>query len=364
MYLTATNLAHYLLARGQVSAESIVEGDFVVAEAGRRNRNFKVFRKRHPGLFVKQIRSSEPQAMATLWREALCYGIARSEDRYAPLARLMPRLLDYDTTRHALIVDLVDGAENLTEHHQRLRRFPPEIGRLLGSSLGACHSDVGQTFGRRTDLSVFPRQVPWVLSLHQSSEAGLAGLSAANAELVRTLQRYPGFAVHLDRLRAGWRFDSLIHGDMKWDNCLVVQTEDGGTELRIVDWELADVGDAGWDVGAVFQAYLSFWILSMPVVPGVPPERLVATAGWDLDAMRPALREFWRAYSAARGLAGAVAREEKTRCVLYGAARMIQTAYECLAFASRLDGPAVALVQASLNVFQDPEGAAAELLGL
>ena len=173
MFLTASNLAHYLLARGRITPESVVAGDFVVAEAGRRNRNFKVIRRHEPGLFVKQVRTLEPAAMATLSREAACYRRAGSDGSYAPLARLMPRLVDYDPARHALVVDLLDGAENLTEHHQRLRTFPREIGRLLGESLGAYHSGTGRRFGAEAEASVFPREVPWVLYLCEGSGAPL-----------------------------------------------------------------------------------------------------------------------------------------------------------------------------------------------
>ena len=42
MFLTAYNLAHYLTAKGLITMRSVVDGDFILSEAGRRNRNFKV----------------------------------------------------------------------------------------------------------------------------------------------------------------------------------------------------------------------------------------------------------------------------------------------------------------------------------
>ena len=66
MFLTAYNLPHYLMSKGLISAQSVVDGDFVLAEAGRRNRNFKVMRRQQPGLFVKQIKSMEAQAITTI----------------------------------------------------------------------------------------------------------------------------------------------------------------------------------------------------------------------------------------------------------------------------------------------------------
>ena len=45
MLLTSTNIVHYLLERGLVSAEQVVDGDYMVVEAPRRNRNFKVMKR-------------------------------------------------------------------------------------------------------------------------------------------------------------------------------------------------------------------------------------------------------------------------------------------------------------------------------
>ena len=39
MFLTAYNLPHYLLSKGLIDSQSLVAGDFAIAEAGRRNRN-------------------------------------------------------------------------------------------------------------------------------------------------------------------------------------------------------------------------------------------------------------------------------------------------------------------------------------
>jgi hypothetical protein len=39
--LTQTQIAHYLIADGLASTQSIVDGDFEVVEATRRNCNFK-----------------------------------------------------------------------------------------------------------------------------------------------------------------------------------------------------------------------------------------------------------------------------------------------------------------------------------
>jgi hypothetical protein len=57
--------------------------------ASRRNRNFKIIRSAGPGLFITEMREMQPDAMATLRREAACYEMARNDPA---LSRLMSRL--------------------------------------------------------------------------------------------------------------------------------------------------------------------------------------------------------------------------------------------------------------------------------
>lgn len=364
MYLTSTNIAHYLLGRGRLAPESIVTGDLIVAEAGRRNRNFKIMRKKAPGFFVKQIRTTEPQAMATLQREATCYSLAQSGRQHEDLARLMPRMVDYDPARCVLVLELLADAVNLSEHHQRLQGFPAEIGQMLGLGLGAYHSHAGRNFSQRAAKSTFAYWPPWILSLHENGPAMFQQLSAGNHRLIEILRQTPSFAQRLRDLRKEWRFETLIHGDIKWENCMVFPKAEGGLDFRIVDWELCDIGDPAWDAGSVLQSYLVWWIFSMPVYSEAQPEKFIQQAGCKLEDMQPAMRMFWSSYTAARGLSQRDADFLLMRCVRYGAARMVQTAFEQLHISPHLNNHAVTMLQVSLNILNEPWKAARELFGL
>jgi len=358
MHLTVANVAHFLIGRGLLGTESVVSGDLVVLDASRRNRNFKVIRA-GGGLFVKQMRDMQADAMLTLRREAACYDLARSDPA---LARLMPRLVAYDASRHVLIVEMVPDAESLAEYHLRHRAFPAALGRALGEAIGLYHARACALAGNEATRELFARQVPVVLTLGRGGHAMLGQYGRIGPALSSVIQQHPEFQELLDALGAEWRFDSLIHGDMKWDNVLVFPVGADRPDFRIVDWEMADIGDAAWDVGAVLQSFLTAWILSMPIGSGLPPERYVAMAGQPLEAMRPVMREFWKAYAETRGFAEAQAREEIERCLRFGAARLVWSAIEQRLYAPRLDPAAAALLQVSLNILQHPNRAVAELL--
>jgi hypothetical protein len=378
MIITKENIAHYLLGRGLLSFDSVVDGDLLVVEASSRNRNFKVIRTASPGYFVKQVKTFEPQNVETLRYETACYWLSHNDPDFEPLAALMPKFYDSDPARHALVVELLPEGGSLSEYHRQLGTFPVEVGVQLGRILGTYQREMGRRLREGAKSSAFARRVPWILSLHQLNQNLFGQLSAANTQVLNIIQSYPDFPQTLDRMRERWRFDSLIHGDIKWDNLHVTvdgtDVEEGGEaqpegahgkmNLRLIDWELADFGDACWDAGAVFQSYLSFWVFSMPAMAGIPAEQLVSAAQFPVEKMQPAIRAFWKTYVETRGLNHDEARDALERSVSYGAARMIQTAYEYMFHAPQITTSALYLLQLSLNILKSPREATASLLAL
>jgi len=320
MHLTAANLAHFLMGRGLLGADGVVVGDLTILDSSRRNRNFKVIRNSAPSLFVKQMRDMQADAMLTLKREAACYELARQ------------------------------------------KTFPPDIGRLLGEGLGLYHAHAGALLESKELQALFARQVPVILRLEGGGHNALGYFGRIGPALSALIQQHQEFQTLLDALGAEWRFDSLIHGDMKWDNVLVFPAQGGGLDFRIVDWEMADFGDAAWDVGAVLQSFLAVWIQSMPIASGLPPEAYVGMAAQPLEAMRPVLRAFWEAYTTKRGFGGDQRKHELERCMRFGAARLVWAAVEQRLYAPQLDPTAAALLQVSLNVLKDPARAVKDLL--
>jgi hypothetical protein len=366
MVLSPSNLAYYLLERGLVSFDSVVDGDFLVVDVSCRNRNFKVIRKAGPSYFVKQVKTWEPQSLASLHREATCYWLSEQDSDFAPLRPLLPRYHGYDPGSHVLVVELMPGVESVAERHRRLGAFPTDVAAQLGHALGTYHRDVATRLRHDARDGVFKKSVPWILSFHQHGPEVKGALSSANSHLLGVLQRYAEFPLALDAIRGEWRVDSLIHGDMKWENCLVCDGggAPGAVQIKVVDWELADLGDACWDVGAIFQAYLSAWVLSMPISGQDPVEQAMSQARYPLESMQPAIRAFWEAYAGTRRLDGLAAGVLLERCIRFGGARMIQTAYEYMNYSQEITPAALCLLQVSLNVLSNPREAIRDLLGL
>jgi tRNA A-37 threonylcarbamoyl transferase component Bud32 len=358
--LNKNDLVHYLIERGLLDRRAVVDGDVMVVEGARRHHNYSVIRRQGTGLFVKQMQPDQAMSAQTLQKEAACYVMMESDPAVAEIHALMPRFRAYDPDRHILVMDLIGDGENLTELHRRLNGFPVDVAASVGALLARYHDVSARELLPRANTAIYQGQPPWILSFHLVPHGSMQNLSAANGQFMTILQRYPDFGQALDALRASWRRNVLVHGDMKFDNVVVHAAQTAGQTMHVVDWELADVGDSAWDVASILQAYLTWWIATLQRVPGSEPDD---GAQYPLETIQPAMAAFWDAYVSSRRLGAREADAELERAVSYAGARMLQTVYESMAWAPALSQHAVWQVQACINILKEPRAAATDLLG-
>jgi Ser/Thr protein kinase RdoA (MazF antagonist) len=346
--LEQTQVVAYLLRRGLLAPEAVVGGELVVREQSSRNSNFAVEASEGPSYLVKQGRSAD--GMATVAREAAVY--EELDRRGEDLCSHLPGFVGFDPEEGVLVLELLRDAEDLRTRQLRLGSFPAALGRALGQALGTLHREMRATYPEAPP--------PWILSIHRPDTGVFRDVSAANLELIKIVQNADGLGEVLDELRDGWRVETLIHQDAKWDNFLVTPED----RLYLVDWELAVAGDPQWDLGSALSQYLSLWLYSIPVTGGEPPARFPALAGHPLDEMKGALRATCEAYAGVAEGPAPLSGELLRRAVAYAGARLLQTAFEASQFEQRLDSAAILHLQLSANLMQRPEGGADQLLGL
>lgn len=368
MFLTAYNVPHYLLHKGLITPESVVDGDFTLAEAGRRNRNFKVLRRKEPGLFLKQIKTTEPQAIMTLQREADFYRHVHTDSKYAAIRRLIPEFVHYEPSRYALTLKLTVDAESMNEQHLREQAFPESTARLLGAALATVHSHGAAFLNDPLARSVFPYQVPWPLTLDQTGFAALDNFGPIGSQVAAAMRQLGTLQPRLSALRSEWQYDSLIHGDMKWDNCLVKRPTPGGSgqspDLTIVDWELADIGDGAWDVATIFKEYIVATIVNASAREAATAQNLPGPAAQTIEALRPSIRAFWQAYASGRNLSGPTARMYLERAVKLTAGRMVIAVLEYVYAAPQFNTLGMKMLQTSLALLEAPQMAAVQMIGI
>jgi len=94
------------------------------------------------------------------------------------------------------------------------------------------------------------------------------------------------------------------------------------------------------------------------------PAQLASTAQYPIESMQPSIRAFWRRYLEVRKLERDAAESLLTLSMSFGAARMIQTAYESIQYSAQVSPIALCLLQVSFNILRAPSEAVTELLGL
>ncbi len=367
MFLGPDNVAYYLAERQLLTMKSVVDGDFMVVEQSSRNYNFKVIRERSPGFFVKQIRRRTSDLTTSFEREAACYQLAYDSDQgrqtLAALRPLLPEFHLFDPKSYVMVLGLLPKAESLWEYHRRLGEFPAEVAELQGEKLGDYHAGVRITDADAPGLKPFPRNLPWILTIHEANPEYIGKLSRGNAQIIAILREYPEFPHALKEIKRTWRLNALIHGDVKWENLMLETDDDGGVgDLKVIDWEMADVGDDCWDVGAIFQSYLTFWIFSLPLGADMDLAAASAAAPYDEDEMKRAMSAFWHRYAARRKLSAKMYRRLRERSMRCAAARMIQTAFESVQRSPQVTPHALCKMQMSMNILKDPATAVRDFM--
>ena len=184
------------------------------------------------------VKTPRPQTFAggrDLGGELAVYRLATWLDS---ITEAVPEPLLIDEARQLLVLR-ADGIG------PSLAAEPPDTvwaGARLGHAMGRWHRDTrGMLLGAGTR--------PFAVDLVERTPVALGTLGTAAQSLGQALLADPGVGVALRRVAADWTPDCLVHGDVKWENCLFDGPPGARRGVRVADWELAAFGDPAWDVG-------------------------------------------------------------------------------------------------------------------
>jgi Ser/Thr protein kinase RdoA (MazF antagonist) len=299
----------YLVSHGLLERHAIEGGRLTIRDL---SRSHSVVSVSGPGvrpLVVKRAWPRPGEQAGNLQQEMAVYRMARE---HPALAAALPTCLAIDAARQILVLEQLEPGSTL----RRGDPPSPAVARRLGALLGGIHRAVRAPAG-------LPRERPWILGI----------LSPGNWRPDRTydvLAHGPvrrELKARFDALTSRLELSCLVHGDLKLDNCLL----DGGSHVRIVDWETAAIGDPAWDVAGILQD--------------------AAVARLDGGSAAPWSASFLAAYL--ETAAPADARELADRAARLAGARLVQTALECAAVDPAAARPVLDLALATLR---EPEG--------
>lgn len=363
--LTRANVLAYLRARGL-----LVEGDedstaWRVTEHHSRNRNFAVNGSDGAqGFFVKQLRAQDPESLGMLRREARVYELASQDADFAALREVTPPFFGFDAAAQTTVLGALDG-ESLLQLHRRLGRFPLEIAEQLGRVLATTHLRVGRNSAANPPRGLFNLEPPGIFTAHRGGPL-VRWLGPGQMLIVEHVRDNNRLARVLDELAATWRCDTFIHGDVKFENCVVAAGANGRVEsdsdvrpdIRLVDWELADFGEPAWDLGSVLHSYLALCLLDAPRASLREQLRASST---NFEGMRRAVAAFRGAYREDAASDKSARKSLTERALFCAAARLVQSALELTHGRPRPTPDALSLLAASIEVITDTHETARRL---
>ena len=354
--LDLADVAAYLMQRNLVDARGVVDGGLRVVDV-RLNRVFLVTAHHDRCFVVKLVAEAGSAGVA---HEAAVLQRLRAADKGHGLAPFLPAVVAYDSAEGVLILEAACDAQDLARHHAH-GLFSCVLAREVGRALALLHKIPPAALNGLPT----PAEPMWALRLHRPELSAMRRLSAASVELVRTVQCSDELCAGLDDLLASSRVESVVHGDIRWSNCLALRhpSSKRRSRLLLIDWEMSGAGDPGLDIGAFFGEYLQAWLQSIPVANPRDPGRLLAHARFPLRRMQPALKSFWNAYTRHSAQPASELSRTLRRSTRFAAVRLLVAALEEAQTTAELRGHPIYTMQLSANILRRPDEAAAHLLG-
>jgi hypothetical protein len=336
--LTRRDALQHLIRLGLLTPDDLVTQSIVATEYIGRNHLVRFERPDAPCYIVKQPRDATAPDASTMWTEAAVFWLSVNDPVFAVLASWMPKYYHYDEPNKILTIELIAGAASLMEKQMAGAPLPSQLLHDAGRAFATLHGPASQVLREDRVRRLFRAGIAWVLTLGVPQSPFVPANQAAQSIVATVLQR-PDALAALALARADWRDAQIVHGDAKAANVLVLA--DGA--VRIIDWEIAALGDGLWDIAGLVQSLL------MPN-PMVAPDTL--------DVAQPRaqalIEALWAGYVAVLPPAAHLADARVTLLRLAGA-RMLQTCLEWAQVSNQIYPQTPNLLQMALELLTRPE---------
>lgn len=358
MLLTEHNLFYYLLDKGMVDTSSVVKGEFMVRRSDSRNNNFIVNREYdHHAFFIKQVKAVDTEKIETMRTEAAVYKIAESDGNYKALKNFLPAFHHYDMAHHILITGQVKDAVSVYDYYLQQNDFNNKLPILLADILASYHRS-HLTNQNSQSLQHFRKQIPWVFTI--ANTPPIHGSPAtADQQLMQLILKNQSLVQAMSSLSQQWSPTSLVHHDAKLNNFLAGYDYEQKqiNFVKLIDWELADIGDPLWDVATVMQNYLSLWITTdLP-----ESQQMVSLQKIPLEKVQACISQFWNQYVQLMQWTPATRQTSLIKTIQFCALKLIHTCFETTAQVPTLQPTTVKMLQVSINILKNPTDAATKL---
>ncbi len=351
MRLTIKNISAFLMEKGLLKAQSVVDGDYMVTQTQNRNAIFKIHLRNAKSLFVKQLVSFDQQNTYFLQKDATCLWLIKNEEAYRELAQYVPEYYGYDPEKQVLIVEYLPEAKNLEEVYQLNKQLSPEVLEQVAKILASYHFPLEDRTSTNRAVQFFMRQLPWTFQFAAApleSNPQMYG----NNPVVQYLGQQTEFRQLMKETIEDYQFTSLIHGDIKNVN-FILGDQNKAETLKLIDWEISDIGDPLWDAAGLVQSLLTSRVLMH--TPTTPYQGTTTISQEEMQKTLEEIRIFWEAYAKLRKFSEADSKASLSKTLRFAGMRLIQTAFEHNNTQAQLQPNVIKILQISHSLLQTPD---------
>jgi thiamine kinase-like enzyme len=358
MQLAPETVYQYLHKRQLINEEAVVKGHFMIHPVKTRNNIMKVLIQSDNSLFIKQTENNSI-ANTLFQREISAYNLFKNDSSFVSFKTYVPELLDYDDENNIIVTELLYNSTNLHEHYMQSKKFDLNLALQQASILSGFHIIPDS----QTNVSAFPKLLPWIFQLDRYEAQEFFLNNEASTNIIRLIKENQVLQNTLIDLSITWKSTHFIHGDIKWVNFLITQ-DNYGIKQKLIDWELADIGDPVWDVAGLLQSYITVWLLGFdnndPANYNLPHYM----QPFDIKNTQTSARTFLYEYMSIQKYPEIEYNDFLIKVMQFTAARIIQTSIEGITYNSKIEANNMRCIQLAFNIMNDPIAALKELFNI
>ena len=311
--LTQRNIIHYLIDKGFLDTEPLMNGGFKLTTYQSRNCIFIIELDGQTDLFVKQLVALDKSNVYFMQKDATFYHLVHQTDYFKYLAPAIPKYFGYDPKTQVLVLEYYPNSINFMEFYHEQQGKVSDSMEKLSYYFTELHRDVIEDVKEHTGLQFYNRLIPWVLRLNDR-------LKPSKSLVIRTLLEDEGLMYLVEQLKRDWNIKTLVHADVKLANILAIRETH---ELKIIDWEMAIIGDPLWDIAGLFQSFIAMHFAHLKIETNELTDDF-----YEMKHIQHALQIFWKNYRIHQGWTTKENETALDKTLRFTGARLLQTAIE------------------------------------
>ena len=344
--LTQKNIVAYLLDRNFLTTEPLMNGDFKLMNIQSRNWIFMIELGQNKGLFVKQLVKVNPSDIYLMQKDAIVYHLIHRQHFYKELQPYVPEYYGYDPSIQVIVLKYYRNAINLRPFSYKKEQKTLSFSKKLAEIFFYLHKPIQNDIPDQPSLQFFNKKIPWILRLNKN-------ISSPESLVLQMILQDANLLNGLKQAKENWESTVLIHGDVKLVNILVIQDKKT-TNIKLIDWEMANIGDPLWDIAGLIQSYLAFIVQNKK---STTEKLLVLDKQFfhSFETCRKCIQTFWTSYAFQQQWTKTERQQKLIKTIYYTGARLLQTTYETnKKFTENLQPTTKQLLQLTQHIFKSP----------